>query len=231
MKRIIVIILVAAFCLAAGVVTYEAVGRVQRNRVYEDLKKSAPYSGEKDFEYLRSIDPNIFAWLSIPGTDVEYPVVKHPEDDTYYLTHTIEGYKGYPASIFTFGYTDETFSQFNTIVYGHTLMFGGMFSELNDYSDPSFMEEHRTIRILTPYASYTYEVAAFVNYDDRLIDTWYDQRDPADRAAFLDSLTAATGSLDGIDVLKDRLLTLETCGGEGRNLVIAVRNEESKTQN
>ena len=227
MKRIIVIILAAFLCLAAGVVTYEAVGRIQRNRIYGKLKESAPYSGRKDFEYLRSIDPNIFAWLYIPGTDVEYPIVKHPDDDTYYLTHTVEGYKGYPGSIFTYGYTDETFSQFNTIVYGHDLIFGGMFSELDSYSDPAFFEEHRTVRIMTPDASYTYEVAAFVNYDDRLIDTWYDQRDPADRKAFINSLTPVCGSLDGIDVLNDHLLTLETCRGKDRILVIAVRNEKA----
>lgn len=227
MKRIIVIILAAALCLTAGAVTYETVGRIRRNRVYERLKQSAPYSGVKDFEYLRSVDPNIFAWLYIPGTEIEYPIAKHPDDDTYYLTHTVEGAKGYPASVFSFGYTDGNFDQFNTIVYGHDLIFGGMFSELDNYSDAAFMEEHRTVRVMTPGGSYTYRVAAFVNYDDRLIDTWYDQRDPADRLAFINSMTASCGSLDGIDVLNDRLLTLETCSGNDRILVIAVRNEEA----
>lgn len=221
------IILSAALCIAAGVSAYEFAGRAMRNRIYETLKESAPYSGEKDFEYLRSVDPNIFAWLYIPGTGIEYPVAKHPDDDTYYLTHTVEGRSGYPASIFTLGYTDEKFGQFNTIVYGHDLLFGGMFSELDRYSDPAFMEGHREVRVMTPYGSHTYEVVSFVNYDDRLIDTWYDQRDPADRLAFINSLSPVTGSLDGIDVLKDHLLTLETCRGDERCLVIAVRNEET----
>ncbi len=224
MKRIIVIIIAASLCIAAGAAAYVIAGRIQRNRIYKELKQFAPYSGEKDFEYLRSIDPNIFAWLYIPGTEIEYPIAKHPSDDSYYLTHTVEGRRGYPGSIFTYGYTDETFSQFNTVVYGHDLLFGGMFSQLDGYSDPAFMDEHRTVRISTPDGSFTYTVAAFVNYDDRLIDTWYDQRDPADRTAFINSLTASCGSLEGIDVLHDHLLTLETCRGKDRILVIAVRN-------
>ena len=38
-----------------------------------------------DFAALQAINPDIYAWLEIPGTDISYPVVQHPDDDSYYL--------------------------------------------------------------------------------------------------------------------------------------------------
>ena len=268
MKRIIIIILVVLLCIGIGVGAYEVAGRVQRSRVYEDLKETVavvhspapsvtpqptptptppeimeatpeptptpePYISPIDFEYLWSIDPNIFAWITIEGTNIDYPIVKHPTDDGYYLYHTIEGYSGYPGAIYTYGYTAADFSQFNTIVYGHNMAAGTMFADLNRYSDRSFMDAHRTAMIYTPEAEYSYTIYAFVYYNDRLIDTWFDQRDPIDRQAFLDSFydlgSSRTYVLDDVDVdINSHIITLETCHGVSteRTLVVAVRDDE-----
>lgn len=232
MKKVITAALAALLCLSAGAAAFLLAGRVQRSRIYGKLKDAAPYTDAADFEALRSVDPEIFAWISIPGTEVEYPVAKHPSDDGYYLTHTVEGLSGAPGSIFAFGYTAEDFSQFNTVLYGRELRFGGMFSSLGEYRDPDYLAAHRLIRISTPDAVYEYEVIACVRYDDRLIDTGFDQRDPADRRAYLASVQAAAAgtaepALEAVDVLNDRLLTLEAIGGEadGRTLVLAVRKD------
>lgn len=192
-----------------------------------------PYVSPVDFESLWAIDPNVFAWIEIPGTNVDYPVVKHPTDDTFYLNHTIEGYRGYPGAIFAYGYTAADFSQFNTILYGHNMASGSMFADLNRYRDGSYLDGRRTVTIYTPEAEYSYTVFAFVYYDDRLIDSYFDQQDPADRQAFLDSLfdtgSRLTYVLDDVEVGVDsHILTLETCHGVSseRTLVLAVRDDE-----
>lgn len=227
-KRIVKLALLAAACLLVGFAAFAAVGRVQRGRIYSELQKTAPYTGEKDFAFLRQLNPDIFAWISIEGTEISYPIVKHPTDDGWYLTHTVEGLRGYPGSIFTYGYTAEDFSQFNTIIYGHDLTFGGMFSDLNLFLDREYLQAHPTLRISTPTENHSYTVTTCVGYDDRLIDTCFDQRDPEDRKRFLQSVLAAGGDgTERIDVLRDHILTLETCrGGSGkRTIVIAVRND------
>ena len=267
MKRAITIILLIVLCAAVCFGTYEIAGRIQRNRVYEELKETAaaapsprpastetprptptpkpeetpaptptptPYVSPIDFESLRQIDPNIFAWIAIEGTNIDYPVAKHPADDNYYLNHTIEGYAGYPGSIYTFGYTAGDFSQFNTIIYGHNMASGTMFADLNKYRDREYMDEHRQVVIYTPEAEYRYRVFAFVYYDDRLIDTYFDQREPEERQAYLDSfydlgsgLTYAAEDVE-IDVRNDHIITLATCHGVSseRTLVVAVRDDE-----
>ncbi|MCR5665042.1 MAG: class B sortase [Oscillospiraceae bacterium] len=233
MKKAVLAALAVLLCLSAGAAAFFAAGRIQRAWIYGKLKEKAPFAGSAAFEELRAVNPDIFAWISIPGTDVDYPVVKHPDDDAYYLTHTVEGAAGSPASIFACGYTAEDFSQFNTVLYGHDPVFGGMFSELNRFYDPAYREEHKTVRIGTPEGDFTYTVVACVDYDDRLIDTCFDQRDPADRRAFVASVRAClpdgaeSAGLEAIDVLSDHLLTLETCRGaaDRRTVVLAVRND------
>lgn len=270
MKRIILIVLLVAACVGAGVCAYEIMGRAQRSRVYEALKTDAvaaaetitapmletakdftpavpsgpaqipepvptapPYVSPIDFSYLWSIDPYIFAWITIEGTNIDYPIAKHPTDDSYYLFHTIEGYSGYPGAIYAFGYTAADFSQFNTIVYGHNMASGTMFADLNRYQDRSYMDAHRTVKIYTPDAEYSYTAFAFVYYDDRLIDTWYDQRVEADRQEYLDSLddlgSSRTYVLDDVEVGTDsHILTLATCHNVSteRTLLVAVRDDE-----
>ena len=44
-----------------------------------------------DFKKLWKENEDIYAWITIPGTLVDYPIVQHPEDDLYYLDHTVEG--------------------------------------------------------------------------------------------------------------------------------------------
>ena len=39
-----------------------------------------------DFETLQKENPDIYAWITIPGTDIDYPVVQDSTDNTYYLT-------------------------------------------------------------------------------------------------------------------------------------------------
>lgn len=227
-QRIARLALLALACVLAGAAAFFVVGRIQRGRIYAELRQTGPYSGQKDFEDLHQINPDIFAWLSIEGTEISYPVVKHPTDDGWYLTHTVEGARGYPGSIFAYGYTAEDLSQFNTILYGHELTFGGMFSDLDLFLDRDYLLAHPTVRVSTPSQTLTYTILACVGYDDRLIDTWYDQRDPGDRRAFLQSVRDAGGvGLERVDALTDRLLTLETChGGSGeRTIVVAVRDE------
>ena len=166
---------------------------------------------------------------------MDYPVVKHPTDDEYYLNHTIEGLRGYPGSIYCFGYTRPDFSQFNTIIYGHNMISGTMFADLNRYTDRSYLEEHPLVQVFTPEAEYSYRIFAFVMYDDRLIDSYFDFRIPEDRQAFLDSLKVEDGGrsyvLDdvSVDVWNDHIITLETCHSvpHERTIVVAVREHEN----
>ena len=52
-----------------------------------------------DFDVLWEQNPDVVAWIEIPGTEVNYPVLRS-EDNEYYLLHNLDGSKGYPGCIY-----------------------------------------------------------------------------------------------------------------------------------
>jgi len=58
---------------------------------------------EIDFDTLSKINPDIYAWIMIPGTEVSYPILQSNDDEVedYYLYRTFDKKLGYPGSIYT----------------------------------------------------------------------------------------------------------------------------------
>ena len=48
-----------------------------------------------NWKKLKGINEDIYAWICIPGTQVDYPVLQHPTDDSYYLNYNMNGTRGY----------------------------------------------------------------------------------------------------------------------------------------
>ena len=191
------------------------------------------YVSPVDFEALWEVNTDIFAWIDIPDTNIRFPVVQHPTQDNYYLEHTIEGYHArVPGSIYTFTGVAKDFSDFNTIIYGHNMYNGTMFSNLYMFQDRDYLAEHPKIYIYTPDAEYSYTIFAAVVYDDRLISLSFDFSWDGDREASLDSLNhgvSGTLYLDDVPVSTDsHIITLSTCiryHEDQRLLIVAVRDE------
>lgn len=190
--------------------------------VEQPVEEEPPVEIPIDFEALWAINPDVYAWIEIPGTEIAYPILQHPTDDSYYLDHTIEGVEGYPGSLYTESCDAKDFSDFNTVIYGHNMKDRSMFGSLKDYRDSDFLSEHREIIIYTPTEKRVYQVFAAVVYDDRYIPAVYDDSDPEDRQAFLDSISETrdlnSQVLDDVDVNTDsQILTLSTCIGSQPN--------------
>ncbi len=197
-------------------------------------EEKEPYVSPIDFEALWAVNEDIYAWIEIVDTDIAYPVLQHPTDNDYYLNHTPEGRSGFPGSIYTFNVNAKDFSDFNTLIYGHRMNNGTMFSNLHFYRDESYLKEHRTIKIYLPDRELTYTIFAAVVYDDRLITSSFDFSDPDACSSFLASiygnrdlnshlLTEPPVTVD------DHIITLSTCiKGQEKNryLVVAVLTDE-----
>lgn len=193
-----------------------------------------PYVSPIDFEALWEVNPDIYAWLELVDTDISYPILQHPTDNDYYLFHTPEDVYGYPGSIYTFNVNAKDFSDFNTMIYGHRMNDGTMFSNLHEYRDESYLKEHQTIKIYLPERELVYTIFASVIYDDRLITSYFDFSDPESCRAYLDSIY---GNRDMNSIIltepqvteNDRIITLSTCirwQENNRYLVVAVLTDE-----
>ena len=187
-----------------------------------------PYVPPEELLEYQQRNEHVVALLDIPGTSIHYPILMHPQIEDYYLNTTIDGYVGYPGSIYINPVETDRFDTFNTVIYGHNMRGGSMFGTIKDFEDPAFMETHREIHIYTDTEEHVYTVAAIVIYDDRHITYTYDDDNIADRAAFLQSLQGADW-VDGVEVnTSSHIITLSTCIGgmpENRRLLIAVEQE------
>ena len=186
-----------------------------------------------DFEKLWETNEHIYAWIRIPGTVIDYPVLQHPTDDAYYLDHTVERTEGLPGSIYTESGNAQDFTDVNTVIYGHNMKNGSMFGDLNLYKDPDYLHEHKEVILYTPEHIYTYEVFAAVTYDNRHILQGFDFTKDSGLTEFLDSLKESRNMSNYMDedvsiTSKDRIITLSTCNGNSsqRFLVEAVLVEE-----
>lgn len=217
---------------------YEKVQKEKKELPKKDPTKESeavpePMEIPVNFQELQAMNPDIYAWIEIPGTEVNYPIVQSTNDREYYLNHTIEGVKGLPGSIYTENLNTTTFQDKNTVVYGHNMRDKSMFGGLKYYADSAYMEEHKQIYIYTPEHIYTYEVFGAVTYDDRHLLLSYDFNNTEDYQAFLDSLAQMRNMNTYISkerpvTTEDRILTLSTCTGneQQRFLVEAVLIDE-----
>lgn len=181
-----------------------------------------------NFEAYRKLNPDVYAYLYIDNSSLDYPILQHPSDDAYYLSHGVDGEVSAYGSIYTEGINTKDFHDPNTVIYGHNVMdYGTMFHELLQYQNADYFNQHKLIYIYTKQGIYQYQVFASYFYDDRHLLYAFDFHNPAVYQAFLDGVfQRQEGIVDravSVDTT-DTIITLSTCKdlGDERFLVQAV---------
>lgn len=183
-----------------------------------------------DFAALQERNPEVYAWITIPGTAIDYPILQSGTDNTYYLTHTIDGTQSPEGSIFTENYNSTDFEDPNTVIYGHDMRNGSMFQNLLNYQDRSFFDANREVIIYTPDAIRHYRIFAAYLYDDRHLMQSFDFDDPTVFEQYVNMIFSIRDMNSCIDTetevgADDKIITLSTCYGlqdDVRYLVQAV---------
>lgn len=167
--------ILSVILLAAGVWIYQIISEYQTaEREYEQLQEYVKVEkntrdpentkpnvaeddkeGEKqeetvtvDFAALQEINPDVVAWIRIPGV-LEYPVVRGG-DNSYYLNHTVQKTYNIAGSIFLDYRNERDFSDSKNIIYGHNMKDGSMFHVLRNYQDIDFFQEHTDMEVYLP---------------------------------------------------------------------------------
>lgn len=196
-----------------------------------------PENATIDFDSLQAQNPDIYAWISIPGTIVDYPVVQkmNAEDpyDDYYLNHTVDFTEGYPGAIYSHPVNALDFTDPVTILYGHNMKDGSMFSCLHEFENKDFLDQSHMVIIHTPDCTYTYELFAAVSFSDALLTYDYDFSTQEEVRRYLDDLRSCEGIFkEDMEITEqDKFLTLSTCfSGQDslRLLVTGVLTEKTK---
>ncbi len=188
---------------------------IQNSAAVEDIPGdgASPFANV-DFDALRAVNDEIYAWIEIPGTNISYPVVQSASDDLYYLRRGVDKTYYSSGTIFSQRYNTTTFDDPVTVLYGHTNKLQTMFTELNNFADALFFDENRHIYIYTPGAVYEYTIfAAHPHSGDHLL-LCNDFSDPQQFSAYFDGLPDSINSnyrRELFPVPGDKALTLSTC--------------------
>lgn len=125
----------------------------------EGAAKSRPDRGAPDWKVLEAWNPDICGWIYSPGTAIDYPIVQGADND-WYLNHTVDQKKSMIGSIFLDSRNQADFSDDVSVIYGHHIRGGRMFTPISGYKDQRYYEEHPVMYLYTPEADYRIELFA-----------------------------------------------------------------------
>jgi sortase B len=142
-----------------------------------------------DFEELKKENSDIFAWIYVPDTNIDYPVCQNMDgDDFFYMTHDAFGNEDPKGAIYTECANLTDMCDFNEVFHGSSPSDGTMFADLQKFLDKSYFDDHEYIYVyLDGNALVYYVYAAFTRNDTRLLET-YDFTYASGCQAFLDEI-------------------------------------------
>ncbi len=212
----------------------EAQGEINYPEIDEPSLDAPGVTQQKFTKYdaLWEENHDLFGWVEIEGTKLNYPVMHTPQDPERYLHRAFDGSYAVSGVPFLDGGCFEGCG--NYILYGHHMKNGTMFATITDYKSEDFWREHPRIKFDTLTRPGEYEVmAAF--YAQVLPEgsegfKYYEYQDLTEEPSFreyVEGVTAAALYPTGVEAeFGDELLTLSTCSyhqDEGRFVIVAVR--------
>jgi sortase B len=192
---------------------------------YAVYKPTAADEG-KSFKELQAVNGEVFAWLQVYGTNIDYPVTQG-RDNMKYVNTNAEGQYSLSGAIFLDSGNSMDFSDFNSILYGHHMEKNTMFGEIGSFADGGMFETHRYGNLYFDEKDHGIEFFAFVHtdaYDNKVFAP--NIKDSARQQAYLDNLIAT--AIHGRDLevtISDHIILLSTCSSSstnGRDILVGV---------
>lgn len=112
-----------------------------------------------DFRVLKKANEDIIAWIYVPGTHINYPILKGKDND-YYLHRLPDKSYAAAGSLFMDFRCSSDFSDPVSIVYGHNMKNGTMFRDLEKYKSQEFYDEHPVYWLFTENRNYRVDIFA-----------------------------------------------------------------------
>ena len=186
---------------------------------------------EVDLTECKKINDDFIAWIKVPNTNIDYPIVQSNDTD-YYLEHTFEGNQSKLGTLLSLGKTNWKRPSQNIVIYGHHVEGSGdkMFKALLKYKDSDYYPDHSVIYLDSIYMDGKYKIFSVFDIHEGDIDPSVSNF--ASGEEFLDFVYAAKDlSLYDTNVVlneEDQIITLVTCDryfqrGIGRLVVMAVK--------
>lgn len=185
----------------------------------EEKKEETNFS--IDFDALLSQNKDVVGWIYSEDTPINYPIVQSSDND-YYLRRLIDGSYNIAGSIFMDHKNTSALTDLNTIIYGHNLKNGTMFSTLKDYGNQEYYDKHSVMYLFTPDGNYLIELIA--GYKTDIYSNIYKNTKTKEELELLYEEIIKLSTFESNTSLHegDRLITLSTCsdGGDASRYVL-----------
>lgn len=177
---------------------------------------------------LHDYNSDFVGWIRVPGTEINYPVMQSPDESNFYLRRNFEKeYSNLGTPYLQENCDIRTCN--NLIIYGHHMLDGGMFSDLELYKQQSFFQQHKYVRFDTLDELGLYEIMAVVITTAYQADSFqyynYIENNELTFNTYVQECKQRALYDTGIDAeYGDKLVTLSTCeysSDNGRLIVIA----------
>lgn len=164
---------------------------------------------------LQSRYPDVVGWLTIPGTQIDYPFVQGEDNDEYLRADLDHNYL-VSGTLFLDEQAQPDFTDFNTVIYGHHMKNESMFGSLPQFRKSDVFAQYPTGILQLPYDNYELEIFASVlthRYDSVIYNG--QQSTAEEKQAFLDYVREKASQYREIEAgVEDHFVTLSTCSYE-----------------
>lgn len=195
----------------------QKVNREIREKVVEEVAVNKEEDFNKiDFESLKQINQDVVAYIEIPDTNISYPILQ-ANDNEYYLSHDINRKYNSCGAIFLDKDNNSNFKDDNTVIYGHHLTRGTMFTELEKIQNNTLSNDIY-INIYTENENIKYKVfSSYITTPENALVTV----DINNKTMFIqETLKRSEIDFRLLPNEDDKILTLYTCDSSMKNRII-----------
>lgn len=199
------------------------------------------------FEELQEKNPDVIGWITVFGTNIDYPILHSEEGNTFYLTHNALKQPEGSGSIFMDYRNQRDFSDFNTILHGHHMEQRKMFGDLERFVDEDYFQKHEFGNLFYNGEDHSIQIIATImtdGYDRNIYQV--SRKTEAERIQFINYIYSKASLIRGVDLTNkaqeqrerdllmqgataplaptNKIITLSTCNMEetnGRYIVVA----------
>ncbi len=203
----------------------------QEEIIPSDDAEDSPYRNyikmdlmDVDFTELKEKNSDIAGWLTVGGTNINYPVVQTTDND-YYLTHAFDKSNNRAGWVFMDYRNDKNSYGKNTIIYAHNMKDKTMFGSLKTLLTKDWynVEENRIIKMSSEKYNTLWQIFSVYTIPTTNDYIWTDENftSEAQYQEFLDKIKGRSYTDFKTSVSNtDRVLTLSTCHGSEKKLVV-----------
>lgn len=175
--------------------------------------KPTTEEGQKSFEELRAMNPDVMGWLTIYGTSIDYPIVKAQKDNFEYLSKDVEKNWTTCGALYVDVHNQWNFQDFNTIIHGHHMADHKMFGDLDLFTKTDYFNEHQYANLYYDGQNHGVELFAILTIDayNPIVHSTNLTTDEA-KQEFLNRIQKDKLLSRNVDItMVDHLVTMTTC--------------------